>query len=160
MSMSRPIVNGMSMSLVKYLMVCGLPSSTRVKSSLDRFPTSPPALFRTETSTLTTSTSTLIEGVMSSGSAGFWDCACWAGTKTEASRPARNSRAYTLGEYIELHYHCFRRWLAQLCFRKPDVGFQSLVAYAYRGIFDQHPTSKIQHPPVTGRPRVWLHSNL
>src|SRR5882762_4211100 len=157
MSMSRPIVNGMSVSLVKYLMVCGLPSSTSVKSSLDRFPTSPPALFRTETRTLTTSTSTLMEGVTSSGSAGFWDCARWVGTSTVASRPTRISRAYALEGYIELHYHPFRRSLSELCFNKPDVGCWILVAgCASPSVFDQHPTSNIRHPPFM----AWLHSTL
>src|SRR5438067_814937 len=61
-STSMPMVSGRSVSFVKYLMVCGLPSSRMVKSSLARLGISAPFLSRTLVRTLTTSTSTLIEG--------------------------------------------------------------------------------------------------
>src|ERR1700694_5676054 len=98
-SISSPMVSGRSVSRVKYLMVCGLPSSNSVKSSLDRLPTSPPALFLTEHKMLTTSTSTLMEGVVSSESGGFFDWGC-AGARITSNEAARSRRAYAVGECI------------------------------------------------------------
>src|SRR6202051_5039527 len=72
MPISKPMVNGRSGSFVKYLTVCGLPSSRSVKSSFDRFPIKPPDLLRTEHKTLTTSTSTLMDPIESSASFGVW----------------------------------------------------------------------------------------
>src|SRR5216684_3531120 len=113
MSISSPIVSGRSVFRVKYLMVCGLPSSIRVKSSLDRLPTSPPALFRTEHKMLTTSTSTLMEGVVSSESGSFFDWGC-AGAKTTSNEAARSRRAYAVGECIAL---LKGRAPSRLCYR-------------------------------------------
>src|SRR5579864_6500208 len=57
------MVSGRSVSRLKYLMVCCLPSSKIVKSSLFRLPTSPLFLSRTLNMTLTTSTFTvMVEG--------------------------------------------------------------------------------------------------
>ena len=61
-STSSPMVSGRSVSLVKYLMGWGLPSSRMVKSSFCRLGISAPRLSRTLVRMLTRSTSTLIEG--------------------------------------------------------------------------------------------------
>src|SRR5690348_15279309 len=64
-SISRPMVSGRSVSRLKYLMVCSLPSSKILKSSFWRLPTRPWLLSRTLNRTLTTSTSTLMVGGLS-----------------------------------------------------------------------------------------------
>src|ERR1035438_1867521 len=61
-SISRPMVRGRSVSRLKYLISCCLPSSKMVKSSLVRFPIRPLCLSRTLKRMLTTSTSTLMVG--------------------------------------------------------------------------------------------------
>src|ERR1700730_15373 len=55
-----PMVNGRSVSRVKYLISISLPSSKRWKSPFSRLPTRPFPLLRTEQRTFTRSTSTLI----------------------------------------------------------------------------------------------------
>ena len=84
-STSIPIVSGRSVSRVKYLIVCGLPSSRIVKSFFSRLGIRVPCLSRTDASTFTTSTSTLIDGRSSSG--GF--CCC-AGSGARAAIRVRN----------------------------------------------------------------------
>src|SRR5215472_3096308 len=60
--MRRPMVSGRSVSRLKYLMSCCLPSSKMLKSPFSRFPIRPPFLSRTLKRMLTTSTSTLMVG--------------------------------------------------------------------------------------------------
>src|SRR5271166_195314 len=85
-SIMMPSVSGWFDSAEKYLMVCGLPSSSTVKSSLARLGISIPCLSFTLKNMLTTLTSALkvcsgssLAGVcwswVGADAEGFWDCA-------------------------------------------------------------------------------------
>src|SRR5258708_2019166 len=73
-SISRPRVSGWSVSRLKYLTSCCLPSSKTVKASFSRLPIKPLFLSRTLKRMFTTSMSTLMEGGEGS----------WANSRAEA----------------------------------------------------------------------------
>src|ERR1700693_1374013 len=111
-------------------MVCGLPSSASVKSSLARLRTICPFLSRPVANTLTTFTS--VEKVVSLGES------CWAGSRRSAKRSdtvltSRSRREIASSMILEGTMRCLIHWLhsstVTLKYKNPGGRLKQLVVF-------------------------------